>query len=85
MVSLSGSARGGKRFQDAELDTLGAVEELGKEHVPMLFLHGTRDANVAVEIPIYLLQVRPTTDRCRPIQVPRDNDPLLFAGRNFFA
>lgn len=57
MVAIAGSARGGERFERRQLDTLGSLRAVSECGTPVLFLHGTRDANVAVEIPIYLYQV----------------------------
>eukprot|EP00873_Tetraselmis_striata_P001482 jgi/Tetstr1/421746/TSEL_001205.t1 len=57
-VCAGGSARlePRQRFERRQLDTLGAMRELSQRGTPVLLLHGTRDANVAVEIPIYMYQ-----------------------------
>ena len=48
VVALAGSARGGARFADQQLDTEGGVRAL--DGVPRLWIHGTKDMNVAPAI-----------------------------------
>jgi hypothetical protein len=64
VVVIAGSARGGERFQLRKLDTLGSITVLAKQSVPILFIHGTRDSNVAVEIPLYMFQVLNPFNSC---------------------
>lgn len=48
VASIAGSARGGERFRAAHLDTEGGVRAM--DGVPRLWVHGTRDLNVAPAI-----------------------------------
>ena len=53
VASLAGSARAGPRFEAAELDTASGVEwHAGAS----LFVHGTHDSNVALQVAEYLFE-----------------------------
>lgn len=45
VVSIAGSMRGGRRFEDAALDTKGSIDAL--PGTPKLWVHGTADESVA--------------------------------------
>ncbi|XRB24947.1 phospholipase/carboxylesterase/thioesterase domain-containing protein [Pseudoscourfieldia marina] len=54
VVSIAGSGRGGDAFENASLATASALASVACEGVPTLFLHGTEDKNVALDVSRYL-------------------------------
>jgi len=54
IFAIAGSARGGERFEELGLGTASAVREVSSEGVPVFFLHGTHDKNVALQVAEFL-------------------------------
>jgi len=63
-VSVAGSARGGSAFEKRQLDTVGALKEWGRRRLAgrsnaapgAMFLHGTHDERVALQVGEYLYE-----------------------------
>jgi hypothetical protein len=53
VAALGASGRGGSGFEDEGLDTVACVSTCAAAGVPALFLHGSSDKNVALDVAFY--------------------------------
>lgn len=57
VVALAASGRGGAAFETLNLDTRGCVEACAAAGIPTLFLHGSADKNVALDVAAYFYRI----------------------------
>ena len=71
VISIAGSARGGARFEELQLDTVGAVRHVTSLGVPALFVTGDQDTNVP--LPVSALQWHAAEKQHRTLVVVQDS------------
>lgn len=69
LVSIAGSARGGERFDSRGMGTVASVRTCAGTF-PCLFVHGTHDKNVALQVAEHLYKVRVLPQRSRECSLP---------------
>eukprot|EP00976_Prorocentrum_cordatum_P012972 259747-Prorocentrum_minimum.AAC.2 len=65
---MAGSARGGEKYESVEWDTAGGVRAVSDAGLPVLFVHGTHDKNVALQVAEFLYKVRSSARSRWPVQ-----------------
>lgn len=58
LVAMAGSARGGELYEEMGVDTAASVRTVSAAGVPVQFVHGTHDKNVALQVAEFLYKVR---------------------------
>jgi len=58
LVAMAGSARGGELYEEMGVDTAASVRAVSAAGVPVQFVHGTHDKNVALQVAEFLYKVR---------------------------